>query len=179
MKKELRRHIRTSIGAMSQEEKQRQSQAICQQILLSAAWQQAHTVLLYAAMPDEVSLKQLIDEAVKTGKDVILPVVDGEELLLRHYDPRHMAHQGQYQIEEPTSECAPLADLAAIDLALIPGRAFTQQGQRLGRGKGYYDRLLPQLECPKWGVAYSCQMVETIPTDAWDVNMNRVLFPQQ
>jgi len=188
MKKVIRTQIREAIGAMSPEMRQNESEAICRQVLASAEWQQARTVLLYCAMSDEVSLRGLIDAATPDnevatsinnegmGKRIVLPVVDGDNLLLRLYDPMHMAVQGRFQIEEPTDACQLFTDLRSIDLALIPGRAFTPDGDRLGRGKGYYDKLLPQLTCPKWGVGFRCQLLPALPTDPWDIRMDRV-FP--
>jgi len=174
-KQELRQQIRNSIQRLSAAERDTQSLYVCLQILGSAEWQQANTVLLYAAMPDEVSLQLLIDDAFGSGKRVILPVVEGDHLLLRQYDPQHCSVQGPFKILEPTAECAELTDLCQIDLAIIPGRAFTRRGHRMGRGKGYYDRLLPALQCPKWGVCFTCQLVRFIPVDEWDVTMNRVV----
>lgn len=174
-KQELRQQIRNSIQRLGDAERDVQSLYVCLQILGSAEWQQANTVLLYAAMPDEVSLQLLIDDALGSGKRVILPVVEGDHLLLRQYDPQHCAVQGKFRILEPTAECTEVTDLSSIDFAIIPGRAFTRRGHRLGRGKGYYDRLLPTLQCPKWGVCFTCQLVRFIPVEEWDVTMNRVV----
>lgn len=176
-KQELRRQIAAAIRTMSDAERIAQSTAVVKQILYSEVWQQAHTVLLYCALPDEVSLRQLIEHAIAEQKQVILPVVNGETLLLRQYDPKHMAIQGRFQIEEPTAEAPLFTQTSALDLAIIPGRGFTATGARMGRGKGFYDRLLPQLKCPKWGVAFDCQILEELPTDPWDVPMDRVIAP--
>ena len=174
-KDELRRHIKQEIQRPSAAERDTQSLYVCLQILGSPEWQQSRTVLLYAALPDEVSLQLLIDDAVGSGKQVILPVVHGDTLLLRHYDPQHIEVQGKFRIEEPTEACPQLDDPSLIDLAIIPGRAFSRKGHRMGRGKGYYDRLLPQLLCPKWGVCFTCQLQRMVPCDEWDVRMNKVV----
>lgn len=174
-KQELRQQIRQQVQRLGDAERDVQSLYVCLQILGSAEWQQASTVLLYAAMPDEVSLQLLIDDATGSGKRVVLPVVDGEQLRLRIYDPQHCAVQGIYKILEPTDACPEVTDLSTIDFAVIPGRAFTRRGHRMGRGKGYYDRLLTDLSCPKWGVCFTCQLVRFIPVDAWDVLMQRVV----
>lgn len=174
-KQELRLQIKQQIQRLGEAERDVQSLYVCLQILGSAEWQQSSTVLLYAAMPDEVSLQLLIDDAMGSGKRVILPVVDGEQLKLRVYDPQHCEVQGTFKILEPTDECAEIDDLAQIDFAIIPGRAFTRRGHRMGRGKGYYDRLLSDLKCPKWGVCFKCQLVRFIPVDEWDIPVNRVI----
>ncbi len=173
-KQELREQIKAKIAKMKAADKDTASLYVCLQIIGTEEWQKAETVLLYSAMPDEVDLSLLIQDAEGSDKTIILPVVDGENLLLRVYDSCHMARQGKYQILEPTVQCKLFTQLSDIDLAIIPGRAFTAQGERMGRGKGYYDRTLSALKCPKWGVAFHCQMVKEIPTDPWDVRLEKV-----
>ena len=174
-KEELRKQIKEEIKRLNAAERDTQSLYVCLQVIGSAEWQQAQTVLLYAALPDEISLQLLIDDAIGSGEDIILPVVHGDTLLLRKYDPQHFEKQGKYQIEEPTEACEELTDLSKIDLAIIPGRAFSKKGHRMGRGKGYYDKLLPMLQCPKWGVCFTCQLQRMVPCDEWDVRMNKVV----
>ena len=174
-KDELRKQIKEEIKKLSAAERDTQSLYVCLQVIGSAEWQQAETVLLYAALPDEVNLQLLIDDAMGSGKTVILPVVDGDSLRLRKYDPQHITTQGKFRIEEPTDACEELSDMTRIDLAIIPGRAFSRKGHRMGRGKGYYDKLLPALDCPKWGVCFTCQLQRMVPCDEWDVRMNKVV----
>lgn len=176
-KQELRQQVAQQVQRLNDAQRDTQSLYACLQILGTAEWQQSQTVLLYAALPDEVSLQLLVDDAMGSGKRVILPVVKGDTLELRVYDPLHCEVKGKYQILEPTDQCPLLSDLSDIDLAIIPGRAFTRRGHRLGRGKGYYDRLLtdPALHCPLWGVGFTCQLVRFIPVDEWDVKLNKVI----
>lgn len=136
---------------MSDADRDTQSLYICLQILGTSEWQSAQTVMLYEALPDEVSLQLLIDDARGSGKEIILP------------------EQGA------NAPVIPDEVLQQVDFAIIPGRAFTRKGHRMGRGGGWYDRLLPKLQCPKWGVCFTCQLVRFIPVDAWDVTMQRVI----
>ncbi len=98
----------------------------------------------------------------------------GEELELHRY-------QGEQELTVGTSfgiqeSIGPLfTDYAHIDLAIIPGMAFTLQGHRLGRGKGYYDRLLPHLQCPLIGLAFPFQILPSIPTEPHDICMDEVI----
>ena len=149
-KQELRTQIREKIGRMKAADKDTASLYVCLQIIGTAEWQQARTVLLYTALSDEVDLSLLLQDARDSDKEVILPLPSADAPAI---DPQL---------------------LARTDLAIIPGRAFTVQGDRMGRGKGYYDRLLSGLRCPKWGVAFACQMVRQLPTDPWDVRLDRV-----
>jgi len=159
---------------MKATDKDTSSLFVCLQIIGTEEWQKADNVLLYCALPDEIDLELLLQDATGCDKHVYLPVVEGENLTIKVFDPSHIAKQGKFQILEPTSACMVLNDLSGIDLAIIPGRAFTSQGDRLGRGKGYYDRILSKLKCPKWGVAFHCQMVKELPTEAWDIPLDKI-----
>jgi 5-formyltetrahydrofolate cyclo-ligase len=80
---------------------------------------------------------------------------------------------GAYGILEPTGPL--FTDYDSIDLAVVPGVAFTRDGVRLGRGKGYYDRLLPRIKSPKVGICFPFQILESIPTEPFDVKMDEVV----
>lgn len=117
----------------------------CESVLCLKEWTGAKTVLLYSALPDEVDTQLLLDEAVKAGKRILLPVVVEENLELREYTGPKNMQPGAYDILEPTGELFPHEQYSDIDFVLVPGMAFDYQGNRLGRGKGYYDRLLPHI----------------------------------
>lgn len=150
-KQELRKQIKQEIQKLSAADRDTASLFVCLQILGTAEWQQASTVLLYNALPDEINLQLLIDDASGSGKELIIPD------------------------QSANAPVIPAEVLAEVDLAIIPGRAFTRNGKRLGRGGGWYDRLLPQLKCPKWGVCFATQIKKDIPTDPWDVRMNKII----
>lgn len=106
-------------------------------------------------------------------KNIVLPVVIGEELELRLYTgPKDLAI-GAYGIAEPTGEV--FTDYEAIDLAVVPGMAFDKDGHRLGRGKGYYDRLLPRIPAVKIGICFPFQLIEEVPTESSDICMNIII----
>ncbi len=142
--------------------------------MLSADYQNAATVLLYHPLPDEVDTRILIDDAYNNGKKVILPVVAGSDLQLRIYSPGAMT-QGAFGIQEPTGEL--FTDYGEISLAIIPGMGFDARCHRLGRGKGYYDRLLPRLKnARKVGICFDFQYLEDIPCEPHDVIMDSVVY---
>lgn len=144
--------------------------SVVEGILSLPQWKSASTVLLYHALPGEVDLTVLMDVP---GKRVALPLVEGDSLLLKEYLPGTLV-RGYAGIMEPPFS-APDVELSEIGLAIIPGVAFDPEGHRLGRGRGFYDRLLPGLRCPLVGAAYSWQMVEKVPTDPWDVSLDLVV----
>lgn len=149
-KQELREQIKAKVARMKAAEKDTASLYVCLQIIGTEKWQKAQTVLLYDAMPDEVNLSLLIQDAEGCDKKVLMPQASAKAPIL---DP---------------------SDLKKVDLAIVPGRAFTPQGDRMGRGKGYYDQMLTSLNCPKWGVAFHCQMVKEIATDPWDIKLDKI-----
>lgn len=102
-------------------------------------------------------------------------MVVGDELELRIYKgPQELEVRGLYGIAEPTGEI--FTDYDAIELAVIPGVAFDSAGHRLGRGKGYYDRLLPQLpNALKAGLCFPFQLIEEVPAESFDICMDTVI----
>lgn len=180
MKRTIRKEIRERIAQMTETERISQSFSVCKKIVGLQEWQQSSDVMLYAAMSDELSLSLLFDDALSNGKTVWLPVVDGENLIIRQYIEGKTTKDGVFAIEEPTEDAPelPISEENAISLMIVPGRAFTLSGDRLGRGKGYYDRLFAQenfAHCKKIGVAYRCQIYDSIPTDSWDTRMDLIV----
>jgi 5-formyltetrahydrofolate cyclo-ligase len=135
-------------------------------------FQNAKTILLYHSLKDEVRTHAFI-EKWKNEKILILPVVNGENLILKEYNDSSKLLTGAYGIQEPTGEL--FSDYNKIDLAIIPGVSFDKVGNRLGRGKGYYDRLLPKIKAFKIGICFSFQLSEDIPTEPHDTKMNLVV----
>lgn len=133
----------------------------------------AHTVLIYMSLPDEVPTEEFIRKW-SSVKRIVLPVVKGSELELREYDLSKLT-PGAFGILEPAEDCA-LVDPSEIDFAILPGMAFDRSGGRLGRGKGYYDRLLPSLRCPKAGLCQPWRIVPGVPSEPWDARVDFVIF---
>lgn len=176
-KKELRKQIKEKINKMTAAQKELQSLRICEKIVATPEWESVENLLLYAALPDEVDLGVLFVSALSSGKTIWLPVVDGEILRIRKYEEGKLSVSEGFHIVEPTEESTELqpCDFGKIDLAIVPGRAFTMEGDRMGRGKGYYDRFLSQASCKTFGVGFDCQIVETIPVEQWDKKMDRII----
>ncbi|MFA6831081.1 MAG: 5-formyltetrahydrofolate cyclo-ligase [Bacteroidaceae bacterium] len=139
-------------------------------------WQQAKTVLLYYSMKDEVNTHNLVERAYKSGKIVYLPVMQADELILRPFTGiENMKTASKYKILEPTGDIVPPENYRNIDLVLVPGVAFTREGYRLGRGKGYYDNLLPHISAPCIGICWEIQLVNQLPTESHDVTLDGII----
>ena len=175
-KRHLRNFIREQKKLSTPEQLAAMSDAVVGSILHGGQWSVATTMLLYYPLPDELDVRPLIQMAYQAGHRVLLPVVVGDDLELRLYEGEESLRAGAYNIMEPVGPLFPPEDYNQIQLAIVPGMAFDASGHRLGRGKGYYDRLLPQLpQAYKIGVCYPFQFLTDIPSEEHDVLMNEVV----
>jgi 5-formyltetrahydrofolate cyclo-ligase len=143
----------------------------------------ARVVLLYADLPGEVPTEGLSREAGRRGMTVTYPrCLPGGRLLALH----HVAHAGDlveggaHGIREPVAGC-PRLEVGEIEVALIPGLAWDRDGTRLGRGAGYYDRLLadPGWRAARVGLFWSAQEMESLPRDSWDVPLDVIVTERE
>ena len=173
-KAEIRKRMRELKRAVTPEEKLRRSETVMRSVEQLPEFQRARVVLLYWSMADEVQTHAFVERWYR-DKTLLLPCVDGDDLVLRQYTgPECMVAGEQFGIGEPTGE--EWKDLDAVECIIVPGVAFDKQNNRMGRGRGFYDRLLKSTpNAVKVGVAYDFQMLDTIPVEPHDVKMNRVI----
>lgn len=133
----------------------------------------AKKILLYYSMPDELPTAKFISEECGQ-KSIFLPRINGSDLELVKYTG-DLKQNDKFNVLEPSG--SELASLADIQLAIVPGVAFDKHCNRLGRGKGYYDKLLEASNVFKIGVAFDFQFHDEIPTTDHDIKMNAVLTP--
>lgn len=172
-KKALRIEIRQLKRACPLEERRRKSLSVWEKVERDEVFQQAETVLAYWSMDDEVYTHDFVNKWAGS-KTLLLPCVKGDELELRYFDGEERLQPGEgYAIPEPVGEL--FTDWGKIDLILVPGVAFDKSGNRLGRGKGYYDKVLKQTGACKVGVCFDFQLVERVPVEPHDVKMDRVV----
>ncbi len=146
-----------------------------QRLLAHPAVIKAKTILMYHSLPDEVDTKEAIIRLASEGKTVLLPKVTGEGTMeIRIYEgPSGMA-EGAFGIMEPTGR--PVRDYGKTDVAVIPGMAFDAKGNRLGRGKGFYDRLLAKMQNTyKIGICFSFQKTDAVPVNENDARMDEII----
>lgn len=151
------------------------SQELCLRVLSHPRVKSAQVVMAYHSLPDEADTHALLDALLAEGKTVLLPQVTGAaSMVLRKYTGKDSLREGAYGIMEPTG--ALFADYDCIDAAIVPGMAFDAVGHRLGRGKGYYDRLLPLLpRAYKIGICHAYQLVESVAHEEHDIRMDEVV----
>ena len=173
-KKEVRRAIRDLKRAVPFEEKLRRSEAIMHKVELLPQFEQAKTLLLYWSMDDEVQTHSFVERWYRE-KTLLLPCVDGNDLRLRQYTgPECMVAGEQFGIGEPTGE--EFTRLDEVEMIIVPGVAFDRHNNRMGRGRGFYDRLLSSTPSAlKVGVAFDFQMLDEIPVEPFDIPMDKVV----
>ena len=134
-------------------------------------------VLLYAPIQWEADPRELLTAAPECS--YLFPRVVGDHLEIYRSTPSSRWITGPYGISEPDPESWIHTNLSEVDLAVVPGLAFDLKGKRLGRGKGFYDRLLghPSFRGVKVGLAWDWQIVGEVPIESHDSLMDFVVTP--
>ena len=169
----LRQEIKRLKALMTNEELLCRSAQIWARVEANPQFRQASSVLLYWSMPDEVYTHDFI-RRWHDEKIIILPVVNGDRLRLVSFEGElSLRRNATMNLYEPQGNDYPSSE--TIELAIVPGVAFDRSQHRMGRGRGYYDRLLPQLNTYNIGVCFDFQLLDEIPSGEDDVPMNEVV----
>jgi 5-formyltetrahydrofolate cyclo-ligase len=173
-KKTIRDEIKKLKSQITVEEKIRKSAIIFELLENDQTFLKAETIMAYWSMTDEVQTHNFILKWAGL-KRIILPSVDGENLQLKEFKGIENLTKGSlFGIPEPYGLIFEYPEL--IELVIVPGIAFDVQNNRMGRGKAYYDKLLVNLKAYKIGVCFDFQLFEQIPTDEFDIKMDRIIF---
>lgn len=159
--------------ALDSRQRLRASAAIFSAVERLPEFRAARTVAVFAALPDEPATDEVLARWASTRR-VVLPRVEGDAMRFYACRPDALVF-GAFGILEPQGER--LCPAGEIDLVVCPGVAFTADGRRLGRGRGYYDRYLgdPAFRGFRVGVCYAHQLVDDLPVEPHDVRMDRVI----
>ncbi|HEU5070669.1 MAG TPA: 5-formyltetrahydrofolate cyclo-ligase [Verrucomicrobiae bacterium] len=175
----LRAEMRACIASVPPARRAAASQEICRRLLAQPVWQQARHVLIFVPLRDEPDIWPLTAAAKRSGKTVALPRFQpdtgGYAAAVVDDAARNLA-PGKFGIREPAPDCPAIA-LNRLDLVLVPALAFDWHGRRLGRGRGFYDRLLADVSGTTCGVALDEQLVADIPVEPHDILLNCILTP--
>jgi 5-formyltetrahydrofolate cyclo-ligase len=178
-KASLRKQIRDALQKISPAARTTLSVQIRDRLKEQVIWKNAGAVLFFAPLPDELDLWPLLEEALAAGKIAALPRFNPASknyVACRVQNLRSEIAPGGFGIREPAARCAGIP-LDRFDLILVPGVAFDWHGHRLGRGRGFYDRLLAGVRGVKCGITFDEQMVNDVPAGPSDVRMNFILTP--
>jgi len=141
----------------------------------------ASTILFFAPLPDEPDVWPVLELSMALGVTCALPFFSAEKKTYGARILNHLATEiviGKFGVREPAAGCAEIS-LEKFDLVLMPGVAFDLAGNRLGRGRGFYDRLLAESSGVKCGVCYDMQLLEKIPSEPHDAKVNFILTPDR
>ena len=175
----LREEIRERMEKISPAVRAVESIDMCER--LRTQMPSAHTILFYAPLADELDVWPVLELSMALGTNCALPFYDAEKKIYGARLIETLATDivtGKFGVREPAASCEEIA-LDRFDLVLVPGVAFDLFGYRLGRGMGFYDRLLAEVSGIKCGVAYDFQLREDIPAEAHDVKVDFVLTPNR
>lgn len=170
-KREIREKIKQMRRMLTEAEKESAAEEVFSTLEKTGAFLMANHILMYHSLPDELSTHAFLK---KWGnrKHFYLPRVNGVNLDILPYDESRL-ELGAFHIEEPSGDNT--VDESEIELIIVPAVAYDRKGNRLGRGKGFYDRLLSATQAVKIGVGYEFQLIDEIPIEPHDVPMDMVI----
>ncbi|MBR9699428.1 5-formyltetrahydrofolate cyclo-ligase [Candidatus Woesearchaeota archaeon] len=171
MKDELRKKFLELRSTLSPEEAKRKSSAIIKRLQEDPDFQKAKKVMFFVSYNNEVYTHDIIKETLKE-KEVFVPKMKAgiKCCILRAFDDMELSSVGI--LEPPVCEALDIADM---DVIIVPGVVFDRKGHRIGFGKGFYDELLRGFAGKKIGLAYDFQIIDEIPKDDWDVQLDKVI----
>ena len=176
MKSELRKQVLQEMKALPREQKQAMDQALTDQFLKHPFYQEAKVIATYLSFPHEFQTQELIEQALKDGKKVLIPKTYPKGRMdFVVYDPQQLV-KTSFGLLEPQGDLE-VVDASQIDLIHVPGLAFTTEGYRTGYGGGYYDRYLKHFSGHTLSTVYPCQIRDFIP-EKHDIPVQEVLIDE-
>lgn len=174
MKDRIRNILKEERNNVSKSEILEKSTIIEKKLYDLTLFKKSKTVLFYVSYDNEVFTHDTIKKCLKE-KEVIVPISNtkNETLILSKLENWEDLQNGPYGILEPKKIIEISPD--KIDLIIVPGVGFDEKGNRLGHGKGYYDKLLQKSNAIKIGLAFECQIVDRIPTDKNDIPVDMII----
>lgn len=167
-KKELREHCRNIIKATPQEKFALWGKKMLLQILQTEHWKAASTVFIYVSLPSEADTSKIILEALKGGKRLCVPKITGNGTMEAvQIESIAQLQKGKFGILEPIDGCK-IIQKNEIDLAIMPCMAADENGNRLGKGGGFYDRFCENFSQNALILCPEALLFKEIPTESWD-----------
>lgn len=177
-KAQLRDRMRGILRAVSAEQRAELSRLILKRLIELPDFRAAKNILFYIPLLGEPAIDSALNTITRDGVQAFLPrfCPDSRRYEAAAWISSDRMVRGRFEVPEPDANCRSIP-LNQLDFALVPGIAFDLAGRRLGRGKGYYDRLLAEVRGHKCGVAFDAQIVAEVPEGPHDVRVNSILTP--
>lgn len=144
------------------------SSAIQKNLIKLPEFKKAKIVLSYIPIRNEVAADNF------AGKVIVLPGFNSKKNLVALKHDGKLA-DGLYNTKQPPCEKKRVVKMGSIDIAIVPGVAFDKKGNRVGYGKGYYDRLLSKIDGKKIALAYGFQVFENLPAESHDIKVDYIV----
>ncbi|XP_071525445.1 5-formyltetrahydrofolate cyclo-ligase [Panulirus ornatus] len=184
----LRKEVKAKLNSLSAEEKARQSKAVQEKVVQHEGYKKSQRLSIFLSMNDEIQTEFILQHALDTGKTCFIPRYDSKStymdmVRLHSWEEYESLPLTKWQIKQPPldKQCETALSSGGLDLILIPGLAFTKEGHRMGRGRGYYDTFLTKCQNSQTippitiALAFSEQILPEIPVDGTDVPIDIVL----
>ena len=179
IKKKLREKFLQLLAEQKEQDRLVKSRLIQKKLWARPEFIKAKTILFYASFGGEVATFEMIKEATQLKKKIALPIIvkDRKDILPTLVEHLDQLIDGLYGIKQPAFHPDRVVDPKDLGLIIVPGLAFDQSCNRLGRGAGYYDRFLAALPegIPSLGLAFDFQVVDRLPLEAHDVPLTGVI----
>jgi 5-formyltetrahydrofolate cyclo-ligase len=181
-KEAIRKQVLQKLRKQKEEQRLKKSLKIKKILLSQPQFLQADTVMFYISKDGEVDTTGMIEDALRMGKRVVVPMTLVKEKKIipsELKDYKKELGKGPYGIYQPKKSFLRKVSLKDIDLIIVPGVAFDRQGNRLGRGGGYFDRFLAKLKkrnIPMFGLAFKFQILKQLPVLSHDIPVTKLIF---
>ncbi len=170
-KDEIRRRIRARKQLLTDEERKSAALRVFERLEQLAVFAVSDRIMMYHSLPDELSTREFLLKWYGE-KSFFLPRVNGVNLEVLPYERTSMK-MGAFRIEEPSGN--DITDPASMELIIVPAVAYDRNGNRVGRGKGYYDRLLSDTNAYTVGVAYDFQLLDEVESTEFDIPVDMII----
>jgi 5-formyltetrahydrofolate cyclo-ligase len=178
-KRALRHATRIHRDSLHVDDRHRHARIIKKHLFEQDEYREARAVMFYAAFGSEVPTSEIIESALRDGKVVVLPIADmqSNNLVLRKIRDLTHLKESEYGIPEPVIEHTDDFVAENIDLVIVPGIAFDEEGSRIGYGGGFYDRFMQLLSpnVPLLSIAFELQVVPKIPSESHDLPVDKII----
>ena len=174
MKSETRRINKEKRALLDKQEVEQKSKKACLHFTESLIYKNSKEIMVYMPLGNETDTTYIVNQARKDNKKLIYPVTDEKtgEITPVYSEKDTVFTEGAFGVKEPDER--KVADFKNIDVVIVPGIAFDRNGNRVGFGKGCYDKFLVKTDCIKIGFCYSFQLVDEIQSDIYDIKMDYI-----
>ncbi|MDR7856559.1 5-formyltetrahydrofolate cyclo-ligase [Tissierella sp.] len=178
-KKILRKEILQKRAKITKEDNDKYSNIIANTLYEMSPYKEANTIMCFISFANEINTTELIETSIKHGKTVVIPITipETKELKVSQILDFSELEKGYYNILTPKEEFIRYVDPSTIDLVLVPGVVFAENGYRIGYGGGYYDRFLSKLDesVAKIAIGFDLQVVDEVPTESFDIPVDMII----